>query len=64
MSRTEVRRDGKVKETFASGDETRDQNDAWDYILHSQPQSVDWAMRYEGWEIVTVPDDGKAEDDE
>ena len=51
----EVRRDGKVQETFSTGDLTADQNAAWRYILKSQGMSVDWAMRYEGWSVDEVP---------
>lgn len=50
----QVKRDGEVRETFDSGDDTADQNKAFEYVLKHQGQSVDWATRYEGWEIVTI----------
>lgn len=46
-----VKRDGTVQKTFSSGDDTQDSNDAFEWLLKNQPQSVDWATRYEGWEI-------------
>ena len=27
-------------------------NDCWVWILHNQPQSIAWAMTYEGYDIV------------
>lgn len=50
----QVKRDGKVKAVFDTGDETRDRNSAFEWLLKHQPQSVDWALRYEGWSIDTV----------
>lgn len=47
----EVRRDGKVRRSFDTGDPVKDQNAAFEWLLKAQGQSVDWALRYEGWEI-------------
>lgn len=54
----EVRHDGKTEARFPGEDTTRNANDAWTYILKHQAQSVDWAMRYEGWAIVEIAPDG------
>lgn len=41
-----VARDGKpVSEEFATVSE------AWTWLLHHQPMSTDWAIRYEGYKI-------------
>jgi hypothetical protein len=53
-----VRRDGELRERFATGDLGADSNAAFVYILKHQPQSVSWACRYERWAIVTVTPDG------
>lgn len=55
--RVEVRRDGVVRETFATGCTTNDLNAAFEYILRNQGQSVSHATRYEGWDIVGVDAD-------
>lgn len=47
----QVQRDGETRKTFDSGDPVRDQNDAFEWLLRAQPQSVHWATTYEGWEI-------------
>lgn len=56
----EVRHDGKAEARFPGEDATQNINDAWTYILKHQAQSVDWAMRYEGWSIVEIAPDGTA----
>jgi hypothetical protein len=55
----EVRHDGEVKARYDSGDSIKDHNDAWMHILRHQGQSVDYAMRFGGWAIVSIsPDEG------
>jgi hypothetical protein len=56
----EVRRDGVLQPggRFETGDLTVDSNAAFEYILRHQGMSVDWAIRYEGWSIVTIAPDG------
>lgn len=55
----EVRHDGKTEARFPGEDTARNANDAWTYILKHQAQSVEWAVRYEGWSIVEIaPPDG------
>ena len=49
-----VKRDNETQASFNSGDDAADQNAAWLFILKNQPMSVDWAIRYEGWEITTA----------
>lgn len=59
-SAIEVRRDGVLQPggRFGTGDLTADSNAAFEYILRHQGQSVDWAIHYEGWSIVTIAPDG------
>lgn len=47
----QVRRDGIVQETFSDGDPVQNSNAAFIWLLRNQGQSVDWAVRHEGWEI-------------
>jgi hypothetical protein len=47
----QVKRDGVVQETFAGPDPVQNSNDAFAWLLRNQGQSVDWAIRHEGWEI-------------
>lgn len=42
-----VTRDGKVRFTGTH-------DECFEWILHHQPQSVSWAMKYEGYKIVPV----------
>lgn len=53
----QVKRDGIVQETFRSPDPVRNSNDAFAWLLRHQGQSVDWAIKHEGWEI-TDPQSG------
>lgn len=46
MNRYRVTRDGVTVATFP------DEAGAWAYLLNAQSQSVDWACRYEGWNII------------
>lgn len=61
-SRIELRRDGKRYGDrtwlIAGGDETGAVNGALEELSRVQPQSWDWAMRYEGWSVVRVDADG------
>lgn len=59
VTRVEVQRDGKTRATYTEGSETDMHNAAWAYILKHQGQSVDWAMRYEGYAIVEFCDEGE-----
>jgi len=43
-----IKRDGKVKEVFDTF------NEAFGRLHQLQPQSVDWAMKYEGWSIEEI----------
>jgi hypothetical protein len=56
--KTVVKRDGVVQAEFEGDDPVKNNNDAWIWLLKHQPMSVDWAMRYEGWEIVDLPAEG------
>jgi hypothetical protein len=58
----QVKRDGEIQSTFDTGDAVKNTNQAWVWVLKHQPMSVDWALRYEGWEI--TDDDGKVNHDQ
>lgn len=38
------------------------EHEAWAYLLRAQSQSVRWAVRYEGWDII-YPNGTKLSDD-
>jgi hypothetical protein len=52
---TDVRRDGKTQKTYDSGNQTEDENSAFHWLLKHQGQSVEWALKYEGWEFAEIP---------
>jgi hypothetical protein len=52
---TEVRRDGEVRKTYDSGNQAEDENSAFHWLLKHQGQSVEWALRYEGWSFAESP---------
>ena len=57
----QVKRDGIVQETFSGGDPVQNSNAAFAWLLRHQGQSVDWAVRHEGWEITEpAPDQAEA----
>lgn len=59
FTRVEVRHDRYgFQESFATGDQRADLNAAFEYILRHQGQSVSYATRYGGWDIVAVAADG------
>jgi hypothetical protein len=55
----QVRRDGRVLETF-HGDTA--EKDAFRWVMNHQSMSVSWAIRFEGYSIVTVNADGTEEE--
>lgn len=64
VPRVELRRDGKPY-TIApwywpveDGDETAAVNKALERLSKAQGMSWDWAMKYEGWSVVRVSEDG------
>jgi len=50
-----VKRDGETRKMFDSGNQAADENAAFSWLLGAQGQSVEWAIRYEGWAIVECP---------
>jgi hypothetical protein len=59
--RVEVRKDNKAKAWFAATGayDTNALNNAWTYIQKAQGQSVEWAMRHEGWFIAVIDAEGQ-----
>lgn len=49
----QVFRDGKLYVDPTTGEEVppMTHNECFAFILHHQPMSVEWAMKYEGWSI-------------
>lgn len=63
MARAQVRHDGAVIHavTQAEAGDALPANLAFEWLLHHQGQSVDYALRYGGYEIVEVFGDGSEE---
>jgi hypothetical protein len=60
----QVKRDGAVQATFDSDDPVKNSNDAFAWLLGHQSQSVDWAVKHEGWEITgSAPQGGRMPED-